>query len=332
MRRAPAHAAGLPAWERSVFALVFALMATFVVVVALSAAKTSGTILAATSADSSRPVAALSEPRLQEPVGSTAVRKTGRPGIGDLASGVTTSAQLDSRLAAAVVSVTKHSPGQIAVAMLDQSTGAAAMFHASRHFDAGSIVAADILAALLLQHQRAGTPVSGHDADLAASMIENSNDAATSDLWQAIGGAHGIGIANAALKLDHTSPGKGSDWALTKTTAADQLQLLTDLTSAGALLDSARRGYELGLMADATVGQRWGVSAATSVGTACAVQDGSLQAPRSWVINSIGIVEHDGQELLITVMSKDNPTKASGISLVKAAAMAAANVITRTAL
>ena len=49
--------------------------------------------------------------------------------------------------------------------------------------------------------------------------------------------------------------------------------------------------------------------------------------PRSatnlWEINSIGEVEHDGQEYLVAVLSADNETMDDGVGLVQKAAKAA---------
>ncbi len=109
----------------------------------------------------------------------------------------------------------------------------------------------------------------------------------------------------------------------------DQLQLLTDLSAGSSPLDAASREFELGLMANVQASQRWGVPAAASPGTGYAVKDGLLPDPRLWVVNSIGIVQRDGQELLIAVLSDGNPDAAAGIERAQLAAVTAARVITR---
>jgi Beta-lactamase enzyme family len=315
-----------------VFAVVFVLMTGFVIVITMSAAKSRGHALAGASGSSSRTVAAgMAGSPGAPPAGSAAVQQAGQSGTGHVASTSAISAHLDARLAAALQPAIRNHRGQLAVGVIDKNTGAEALYDASKHFHTASIVKADILATLLLQHQQAGTQLSGQDAELAATMIENSDDTAASELWNVVGGAGGVRAADMVLRLDHTSPGKAGYWGLTRTTVADQLQLLTDLTSATSPLDAAGRDYELGLMANVETDQRWGVPAAASPGTSYAVKDGWLPDPRLWVINSIGIIEHDGQELLIVVLSKGNPTEASGQSLAQAAAVAAANVVTHAA-
>lgn len=66
----------------------------------------------------------------------------------------------------------------------------------STRFRTASIVKVDILAALLLQHQRSGTPLTNSEQDLARSMITSSDNAAASSLWRRIDAAVGLSAAN----------------------------------------------------------------------------------------------------------------------------------------
>jgi Beta-lactamase enzyme family len=315
VRRSPAHAGRLRGSERSVFALIFALMVAFVVVITMSAGGSHGGRPGRMAAASSRTIG----------VQGGSVIPAGQGGGSDVASSTRQSAALDAQLAAAVQRATRGDSGQIAVGVADVSTGAIAEYRPARHFHTASIVKADILAALLLQHQRSRAQLSNAEASLATAMIEDSDDAAANQLWTAIGGAAGLRAADAALKLVHTVP--DPLWGLTSTTVGDQLQLLRDLTSASAL-DSAGRDYVLGLMANVESGQQWGVPVAATPGTSFAVKDGWLPDPQLWVINSIGVISDHGQELLIVVLSKDNPTESGGIAMAEAAAVAAAGVVT----
>jgi beta-lactamase class A len=58
------------------------------------------------------------------------------------------------RLAAALAPLLQHNPGRLAAGITDQATGVTATYHPGLAFDAASIVKADILAVLLLQHQQ----------------------------------------------------------------------------------------------------------------------------------------------------------------------------------
>jgi hypothetical protein len=84
-------------------------------------------------------------------------------------------------------------------------------------------------------------------------------------------------------------------------------------------------------MEDVTQDQAWGVSAAATPGTSFAVKNGWLPDPELWVINSIGVVDHAGQQLLIAVLSDDQPSEEAGIAQVDAVARAAAVAVTGAA-
>jgi hypothetical protein len=236
----------------------------------------------------------------------------------------------DAALAAALAPVLRDHPGRLAVGVIDQATGVTATYHGSWHFDTASIIKADILAVLLLQHQQIGTTLSLGERQLATAMIEDSDNNTATALWNAVEGGPGMEAGNAALGLHGTWPDSNGAWGLTTTTVADQLRLLTDLTSARSPLNAASRDFELGLMRDVEPGQNWGVTAAAAARSRPAVKNGWLPTgPQGqWVINSIGVIRHAGQRLLIAVLSSGQPSEAAGISQVQAAARAAASAIT----
>jgi Beta-lactamase enzyme family len=272
----------------------------------------------------SRPAAASRHP-VTRPRPRTAAPHQARPAR-------SRSSSPDAALAAALGPVLRGHPGRLAAGIIDQTAGTTATYHATWHFQTASIVKADILAILLLQHQQAGTRLTPGQRRLATTMIEDSdNDAATS-LWDTIEGGAGLTAGNAALGLHGTWPDMTGAWGLTTTTVADQLRLLTDLTSPRSPLNRASRTWELDLMSHVEPGQAWGVAAAAGPRTDPAVKNGWLPAgpDGQWVINSIGVVTSTRQRLLIAVLSDGQPTEDEGIHLVQAAARAAASTITRT--
>jgi hypothetical protein len=315
----------LPAWERLVFGLVFALMATFVVTVTLSAARNGGL----TAANSTRSVTSAASDRLQTlGQGASTGRNPAPNGISR--ASVRAQASPDKRLAAALRPLIRQDAGHLAVGIIDVRTGAGAAYEGSRHFRAGSLEKADILAALLLKHLRAGTQLTAREAVLAAPMMETDDGEAATELYRELGGPAGIKAANRILGLSHTVAGPPADWSRNATTVRDQLRLLSDLIDRDSPLSSASRGYELGLMENVQPSQRWGVSSAATSGTSFAISDGWLADRNRWVTNSIGVVQHDGQPLLIAVLADDQPTEAGGIAIDDAVAAAAAKIITAT--
>ncbi|MFF7136492.1 beta-lactamase class A [Streptomyces sp. SAI-126] len=235
---------------------------------------------------------------------------------------------LDARLADAMKSVGVTGEQKVSAAVLDPGSGDSAV-HGDGAFDTASIVKVDILAALLLRHQEAGTRLSAQEKAYATTMIENSDNASASALWDVIGRAAGLDAANAKLGLTGTEGGDGALWGLTQTTAADQLTLLQQVFGDDSELSGASRSYLQGLMGQVEADQRWGVSAAGDR-SGWALKNGWL--PRSttglWDVNSIGRVTVDGHAYLVAVLSNGSSTQAKGISLVEAAAKAAVSVFT----
>lgn len=236
-------------------------------------------------------------------------------------------ANAQEALSAALAPTLAQHVGHLAVGVIDRTTGVRATYNETRHFHTASIVKADILATLLFQHQRAKTLLGEDQQELATQMIEASDNDAATDLWDEVGGADGIADANASLGLHHTTPGEDGYWGLTSTTIADQLALLGDLTSSHSPLDAASRAYELSLMREVEADQAWGVSAAATPGTSSAVKNGWLPDPQLWVINSIGVIHRNGQEMLVAVLSNDQPSEAGGIAQDEAAAKAAVDAV-----
>ncbi len=336
MTRVPAHAGRLRPLERCVFTLVFAVMGGFVVAMAFMATTSQGHLLLAGPSVTPRTVAAgvNREQAAQATVGRSAARHITQSGhatsgggraVSALAARGASAQQLDARLAAALRPVLGGHPGRLAVGVVDLKTGATVSYDADLPIRGGDVVTTDILAAMLLEHQQAGTPISGREAQLAADMIENGSVPAATQLWNLVGGAPGVAAANATLKLRGTIPAP-DDWTWTSTTVADQLQLLADLVDPGSPLRPAARDYALGLMTDVAAGQRWGVLAAASAHTAAAVNDGSLVGP-AWVVGSIGVIRHNGNELLVAVLSDRNPAEVPALAAVRAAVLKAVGIV-----
>jgi hypothetical protein len=315
--RAPAHAGRLRPSEQFVFAAVFALMAAFVAVITMSAVRSADSPLFGSRA------AAAGAKTVPAGIGGAADQAGQQDGS---SSGIhSSSPRLSASLAAAMTDVRRTHPGQLAVGVLDQSTGKLALYYGTQHFSAGRVATADILAALLLRREHASGLPTGSEAVMATTMMTGTSNAATASLWQAVGRASGLASANRVLKLGQTTPGPDGRWDQMRTTVADQLQLLIDLTSSRSPLTGAAREYVLHLMTGTAIQPRRGVLAA---GSGSAVQDGQLPVGSLWVANSMGIVVHGGHVLLIVVLSSGSSSRAAGIAFTSAAAAAAARVVT----
>ncbi|WP_406289037.1 hypothetical protein [Embleya sp. NBC_00896] len=103
---------------------------------------------------------------------------------------------------------------------------------------------------------------------------------------------------------------------MTETTAADQVRLLTALTTDASPLDAPARAYITTLMTSVAGDQSWGVSAAADPDTNPALKNGWLprDATGLWVINSIGRITHAGHPLLIAILSDNQRSMPTGVA------------------
>jgi beta-lactamase class A len=233
-------------------------------------------------------------------------------------------------LTAALAPEIRDDGGHVAVAVDDLTTGTQEAYGGTEEFVTASIVKVDILVAMLYQAQEAGQALTGEDQDLATTMIENSDNDSASDLYDDVGGAGAIDDANRECGLSETTVGTDGYWGLTTTTADDQIRLLRVVFTRPSPLSAASQDYIQSLMSQVEAGQRWGVTAAAGPGTRFMVKNGWLPNPYLWEINSIGEVTRDGQRMLIAVLSDDNASEDSGISLVEQVARTAAATMTRS--
>jgi hypothetical protein len=231
-------------------------------------------------------------------------------------------------LTAALAPLVRDDGGHVAVAVDDLSTGAEAAYGGTQEFVTASVVKVDILFTLLYQAQEAGRALTADEQELAATMIENSDNDSASDLYDDVGGAAAIDDANRVCGLTETSVGIDGYWGLTTTTVDDQIRLLRVVFTSPSPLSSASQDYVQTLMSSVEADQQWGVPDAADPGTRFMVKDGWLPNPDLWEINSIGEITHDGQRMLIAVLSDDNASEDSGISVVEEAASAAASSMT----
>ncbi|SNS61558.1 serine hydrolase [Actinomadura mexicana] len=219
--------------------------------------------------------------------------------------------------------------GDLSISVREVSTGRSYSYGGSLRTATASIVKVDIVMALLLQAQHERRALTSTEKALADRAIKVSDNAAASELWRSIGGAGGLASANGELGLRDTEPGTGGSWGSTTTSAADQIRLLTALTSADGPLNSANRRYVRHLMGDVAPEQTWGVGAA---GAGAEVKNGWLPRERhggAWTVNSIGIVRAGDRTLLLAALSERGATLRDGVEAIEHACKTVAAAFAR---
>jgi hypothetical protein len=96
------------------------------------------------------------------------------------------------------------------------------------------------------------------------------------------------------------------------------------LDGPNAVLDSASRAYELGLMSQVISSQRWGTPYGAPADVTVHVKNGWLPDPL-WHVNSLGVFTgKDGADknYMIAVLTDGNPTEQDGIDAIQSVAEA----------
>ncbi len=206
--------------------------------------------------------------------------------------------------------------GDVSVSVYDAVTQQSFSINASAQFDTASIIKASILGTLLQQAQAHQTTLTAAQQSLAVPMIEDSSNSAATALWNAEGGAPAVATFVHALGMDSTTP--SVYWGLTKTTAPDQVKLVSALAYGTPELSAASRTYELSLMEHVTSWEAWGVTGGVPSGVTVALKNGWLPRPSGWVINSIGWVNGQGRNYVIAILSNQDPGEQYGIDTANA--------------
>jgi hypothetical protein len=227
---------------------------------------------------------------------------------------------LAARISRAIETARRHRVSFVAVEVDDPGAGLVCRLDSRSHFDSASVVKVTILGALLRKAQAEHRSLTRSERALAWAMITRSDNDAASALWADTGRAWLQRFLKRAGMTD-TFLGPGGAWGLTRITAADETRLLWLLLKPNRVLDTSRRDYALGLMADVIPAQRWGVPAGAPRRLVVHVKNGWLPlAPYGWRINSIGGFTGHGSRYSIVVLTQDNPTMAYGVRTVEAIA------------
>lgn len=249
------------------------------------------------------------------------------PGLPDTRTSAPTG--VNNALTRVLEPIRAQSGTQVSVAVLEPRTGRRTVYGSQTHITA-SLAKVNILAALLLRAQRERQSLTSWEISTAASMIQSSDNDSASALWQRIGGGPGLADANKALGLTSTQAGPGTHWGLTRTTAADQLTLLTAVFTDHSPLSKASRHLIQTFMGRIDADQDWGVSVE---GSHWQLKNGWLQRSHSqrWTINSMGRVKAHGSTFHVVVLSHGSPSMSHGISTVERAAQTAVHALRSTA-
>lgn len=188
-----------------------------------------------------------------------------------------------------------------------------------------STVKVAVLAQLL--HNTNGN-LNAYQQSLATRMIRNSDNAATTEIVRNyLGGVSRMQDLYNALGMRETTPGPGTSWGLTTTTATDQLKLLNEIYMKphSSYLNDQSRNYIKSLMGSVNGSQRWGISAGSNQ---YYIKNGwlALSAPWPWYVDSIGFIpQANNNGYTIAVYTDNNIPMQVGVNMIESLARATKN-------
>ena len=194
-----------------------------------------------------------------------------------------------------------------------------------------SIVKAEILA-MVQEYWGAVDAIPADQRDLLELMITESDNDATTELYNYLGGVDALVAAHERYQLQNTTPDAQGRWGVGWSSAPDQL-IITDLnlyTDAG-FLDDEQVALGRELMGAVIEEQSWGVSAAAKEGETVWIKNGwdvESQLGGLWVVNSIGVLGGDGDDpVKLVVLTSGAVDDVEGIPIVEEIAKIAREVI-----
>ncbi len=198
-------------------------------------------------------------------------------------------------------------PGAVGVAVRLPGTGKSWTYtKTSASNVTASIVKVQIMSGVMMKAQDEGRSLTEWERSKIVPMIRASDNDATTELFEHIGGRSGLQSVGDELGMTQTTADSGGRWGLTVTTAHDQAKLMEHYARPSDELTYDNRVYGLRQMRLVNADQNWGVSAGPPSG-AVALKNGWLPRTDGWHVNSIGWQNHGSADYTIGVLTHDDP-------------------------
>ncbi|GCD96846.1 serine hydrolase [Embleya hyalina] len=225
--------------------------------------------------------------------------------------------QLAASLSRDIGRAVERHPGHIAVAIHERIGNTTCTYDSARRFDSASVVKIAVLGALLRRAEDEGRELTWDEQELAARMIEQSDNEATTELWHRLGVARISGFLG-MIGATTTVPDRDGVWGLTQTSAADQIKLLAVLAYDNPVVHEGSRAKAAEMMSRVTESQRWGVTAGAHDKESAYLKNGWLQrSSGSWRVHSVGFFRGGRSEYSIAVLTEGKPTMRKSIQAIE---------------
>lgn len=185
-----------------------------------------------------------------------------------------------------------------------------------------SVVKMEILA-MVQQYWGSVEAIPEDHRELLRLMITESNNEATTELFDFLGRKEALDAAHGRYGLQGTVSDPQDRWGLTESTAPDQLAIANLNLFEGAL-DAEQADFGRELMGEVVDSQSWGVSAAAAEGESVWLKNGWDVESRLgglWVVNSVGVLAGGGEDpITMAVLTSGALDDVEGVPIVEAIA------------
>jgi hypothetical protein len=191
--------------------------------------------------------------------------------------------------------------------------------NADEQVPTASIAKVFVMLVLLEQARQDGRPASEDELALLWPMITESDNDATSELWERIGRGPAVASYLRAVGVEGITPDGGTSWGVSFASARGMALLLGKLAG-GALLDAPSRALAMRMLESVVPAQRWGITAGTvsDAGDRVGVKNGWYPGNEGWRVNSVGIVTPStGVPYAIAIVTDLRPSWDEGIETIE---------------
>ncbi|MBD8045302.1 serine hydrolase [Arthrobacter sp. Sa2BUA2] len=206
------------------------------------------------------------------------------------------------------------------VAIYEYESGRAWSYNPDGRYLEASLVKVPILLTLLRQATEEERGLTDAELLMAELMICQSDNAATDELYAAIGGAEELQRTYGLLGVTETEA--GDVWGANETVAEDQLRIATAVALGVDWVRPDLQDYAVGLLENVVPEQTWGITAGILNPVAeVGLKNGWLQDDLlAWNVGSSGFVVGGTTEYSIVVLTAGTDSLDEGISILEGAA------------
>lgn len=176
-------------------------------------------------------------------------------------------------------------PGTASVAMRKAGSNVIYVYSKGQSsFITASIVKLAVMATVMVQAEEDDRDLTEDEKSLLEPMITASDNDATTELWDDVGGPDAVRQVLRSMGADQTEPDEA--WGMTTTTARDQVVIMSHFTMANPIIDADMRSYAISLLSQVEDDQDWGLTAAIPDSRQL-VKNGWLPLDDGWHVNSV---------------------------------------------